>query len=73
MPSESINSAVSSPAYWLQRDYDGGAHEIGKESTMREYIDNLLQVIDEIYRVLKPNGTFFEPGRFVCRQSGGDG
>jgi len=32
---------------------------IGMESTYQKYIDNLLEIIKEIYRVLKPTGSFW--------------
>lgn len=57
--SESINCTVTSPAYWMLRDYHAGPGEIGRESTIRQYIDNLLQVFDEVYRVLMPHGTLW--------------
>ena len=41
------------------RDYNAGPGEIGQEPTLQEYIDNLMAVIDEIYRVLAPHGTFW--------------
>jgi site-specific DNA-methyltransferase (adenine-specific) len=59
LPDESVNCCLSSPPYWLKRDYGAGAQELGKEATIREYVDNLMAVIDEIHRVLKPHGTFF--------------
>ena len=37
--------------------YLGGG--IGLESTYKEYIDNLLAIIQEIHRVLKPTGSFW--------------
>jgi site-specific DNA-methyltransferase (adenine-specific) len=57
--SESINCCATSPPYWMKRDYGAGSQEIGKEPTIQEYIDNLLQVIDEVHRVLMPHGTFW--------------
>ena len=55
-PADFFNCCVTSPPYWLKRDYRGGPEEIGCEPTMREYVDNLMGVIDEIYRVLHPTG-----------------
>jgi DNA modification methylase len=52
VPDESVNCGITSPPYWQKRDYHAGPEEIGREPTMREYIDNLMGVIDEIYRVL---------------------
>lgn len=57
--SESINCCVTSPAYWMLRHYRSGPQEMGREPTIRQYLDKLLQVIDEIHRVLMPNGTFW--------------
>ena len=59
LSSESINCCVTSPPYWMLRDYHAGPGEIGREPTCRQYIENLMRVIDEIYRVLLPNGTFW--------------
>lgn len=33
--------------------------EIGLESTLKEYIDNLVEIFEEVKRVLKPSGTFW--------------
>jgi len=59
IPSESVNSCVTSPPFLLKRDYHAGPREMGREPTIQEYIDNLLQVIDEVHRVLTPHGTFW--------------
>lgn len=58
-PKESINCVMTSPPYWKLRDYQAGAGEIGKEPTLQGYIDNLMGVIGEIYRILMPHGTFW--------------
>ena len=59
IPAESINCCVTSPPYWQKRDYQAGPNELGREPTIREYLDNLLQVIDEIDRVLMPHGSLW--------------
>jgi DNA modification methylase len=59
IPAESINCCVTSPPYWQKRDYQAGPDELGREPTIREYLDNLLQVIDEIDRVLMPHGSLW--------------
>ncbi len=41
----------------MKREYLGGG--IGLESTYQEYINNLLNIIAEVYRVLKPTGSFW--------------
>lgn len=58
-PDDFFNCVVTSPPYWMKRDYQAGPEELGREPTMREYINNLMGVIDQIYRVLAPHGTFW--------------
>lgn len=41
----------------MKRQYLGGG--IGMEATYQEYINNLLIIINEVYRVLKPTGSFW--------------
>lgn len=57
LPSDCIDCVVTSPPYYMKRQYLGGG--IGLEPTYQEYIDNLLAIIQEIYRVLKPTGSFW--------------
>lgn len=57
LPDNCIDCVVTSPPYYMKRQYLGGG--IGLESTFQEYIDNLLAIIEEIYRVLKPTGSFW--------------
>lgn len=57
MPDDSIDCVVTSPPYYMKRQYLGGG--IGMETTYQEYIDNLLCITSEIYRVLKPTGSFW--------------
>ena len=57
LPPDCVDCVVTSPPYYMKRQYLGGG--IGLESTYHEYIDNLLAIIKEIYRVLKPTGSFW--------------
>jgi DNA modification methylase len=57
IPSESVDSVVTSPPYWGLRKYGSDENEIGNERTFREYIQHLLEVFDDIKRILKPEGT----------------
>ena len=57
MPNDCIDCVVTSPPYYMKRQYLGGG--IGLEKTYQEYIDNLLLITKEIYRVLKPTGSFW--------------
>ena len=58
LPQESVQMCVTSPPYYGLRDY-GTDGQIGVEQTPREYIDRLIEVFVEVYRVLKPDGTFW--------------
>lgn len=55
---KTINCCVTSPPYWGLRDY-GHAGQIGLESSLDAYINNLLEVFDDVYRVLKDDGTLW--------------
>lgn len=56
IPNQSIDCVVTSPPYWALRDY-GVKGQIGRESTIEEYLDKLILIFDEVKRVLKPKGT----------------
>ena len=43
---------MTSPPYWALRDY-GTKGQLGLEADFREYISKLLEVFDELKRVLK--------------------
>ena len=58
LPQESVQMCVTSPPYYGLRDY-GTDGQIGVEQTPREYIDRLIEVFVEVYRVLKPDGTLW--------------
>lgn len=58
LPHESVQMCVTSPPYYGLRDY-GEDGQIGVEQTPREYIDRLVEVFAEVYRVLKPDGTLW--------------
>jgi DNA modification methylase len=56
MQDKSIDCVISSPPYWQLRDY-GYDGQWGLESTFQEYLEHLWQMMDDIYRVLKDEGT----------------
>jgi len=58
LPEEVVDCVVTSPPYWKQRDY---VHpdQIGQESSYIDYINRLVDIFNEMKRVLKPTGTFF--------------
>lgn len=57
LPDGCIDCVVTSPPYYMKRQYLGGG--IGLEETYQEYIGNLLAIVREVYRVLKPTGSFW--------------
>jgi DNA modification methylase len=58
LPSDSIDCCVTSPPYYQLRDY-GVKGQIGREETPEKYAKRLRAVFREVYRVLKPEGTFW--------------
>lgn len=55
---ESVDMCVTSPPYYGLRDYDEDG-QIGVEQSPQAYIDRLVSVFDEVYRVLKKDGTLW--------------
>lgn len=58
MEDECVNCVITSPPYWGLRDY-GSEHQIGTEVNPSDYIDNLCNIFDECYRVLKKDGVLW--------------
>jgi DNA modification methylase len=58
LPSESVDTVITSPPYWMKRDY-GVKDQIGLEPDFHEYLNYLWAVFDEVYRILKPEGTLW--------------
>ena len=57
IPDASIACVMTSPPYWGKREYDSGG--IGQETTLDEYVRNLIAVFRQVRRVLKPTGSFW--------------
>lgn len=55
-PNESIDMCITSPPYWNLRNYESEL-QIGKEKTYEEYLQNLMNIFNEVKRVLKPDGS----------------
>jgi site-specific DNA-methyltransferase (adenine-specific) len=53
-----VQCVVTSPPYFGLRDY-GNAGQIGLEKTPDEYVSALCAVFDEVWRVLKKDGTLW--------------
>jgi DNA modification methylase len=56
-PEDCVDCCITSPPYWGQRAYAGGG--IGLELTFGQYIDDLLAIVSQVRRVLKPTGSFW--------------
>ena len=53
---KSIDCVITSPPYWQLRDY-GYDGQWGLEPTFQEYLEHLWEMMNEIHRVLKDEGT----------------
>jgi DNA modification methylase len=56
LPAESVHCCVTSPPYWGLRDY-GTAGQLGLERSPAEYLEKMVAVFEEVWRVLRPDGT----------------
>lgn len=56
LPDNSVQTVVTSPPYFGLRDY-GHEEQIGLEQTPQAFVKELCKVFDEIWRVLKEDGT----------------
>lgn len=56
IPTNSVDMCITSPPYWNLRDY-GVEGQLGSEATYNEYIDKLIKIYHEVYRVLKNTGS----------------
>lgn len=58
LPDGCVDCIVTSPPYYGLRDY-GVDGQIGLEETPEVFIDHLVTVFRELWRVLKPEGTLW--------------
>ncbi len=58
IPSESIQTVVTSPPYWALRDY-GIPGQIGLEPTPEAFVEKMVGVFWEVRRVLRKDGTLW--------------
>ena len=56
LPDNSVYCVVTSPPYWGLRDY-GVAGQIGLEPSLPEFLATMVEVFEEVRRVLRPDGT----------------
>jgi site-specific DNA-methyltransferase (cytosine-N4-specific) len=56
VPSESVQTVVTSPPYWSLRDYEADG-QIGMAEPLPVFIKSLVATFDEVHRVLSDDGT----------------
>ena len=56
MGDQSINCVVTSPPYWGLRDY-GIEGQLGLEDTPELYVEKVVEIFQEIWRVLRNDGS----------------
>ena len=54
----SVDCVITSPPYFWLRDYQVEG-QIGQEDTVESYVSAIVEVMEEVFRVLKPSGTLF--------------
>lgn len=58
LPNESVNCVITSPPYWGLRDYEVEG-QIGQEATPQEFVAKMVEVFNEVWRVLRDDGTLW--------------
>jgi site-specific DNA-methyltransferase (adenine-specific) len=60
IPDNSINTIITSPPYYSQRDYkNGDGKSVGNEKDIEDYINSLLLIFKECVRIIKEDGSVF--------------
>jgi|SRR6185295_12389678 len=58
LPAGCVQTCITSPPYWGLRDYDTEG-QIGQEDTPEEYVIELVEVFDGVWRALADDGTLW--------------
>ncbi len=56
LPDECVDTIVTSPPYYLQRDY-GSELQLGQEASPETYVQSLAELFTELHRITKPTGS----------------
>lgn len=56
VPDATVQTVVTSPPYWALRDY-GIDGQLGLEASPWQYLEDLVAIFREVWRVLAPDGT----------------
>jgi DNA modification methylase len=59
LENESVNVVITSPPYFQMKEYQLDFNQLGQESSVEEYINNLKKHFLEVFRVLKNDGSLF--------------
>lgn len=79
LPDQSVDLVMSSPPFlalrsYLPEDHEHKSKEIGSEATPADFLDTLLDVVEECRRVLTPHGSLvFELGDTYSGSGGAGG
>ncbi len=78
LPDRSVHSVITSPPYWRKRrylpvDHPDAGKEIGQEPSPGEFLATLLRVTDELWRVVRDDGTIWFNLGDTAAGSGGAG
>ena len=58
LPPDHIDTIITSPPYYRQRDY-GNGRQIGQEKTPQVYTESLSQVFEKLLPCVKPSGSLW--------------
>lgn len=58
LPDACVDTIVTSPPYWMQRDY-GSNDQIGQEISPAAYVERIGELFQELKRVVKPTGSMW--------------
>lgn len=59
LPPSFVRCCVTSPPYWGLRAYGDVLGQVGVEPNFDDYVNNLVEVFDEVRRVLRDDGTLW--------------
>ena len=58
LPDASVDCIITSPPYWALRDY-GHADQLGAESSVDGWVNAIVELCDQLARVLTPTGSLW--------------
>lgn len=58
LPNSTFQTCVTSPPYWSLRNYDIDG-QIGLEPSLTEYIESLVEIFEQVRRVVRDDGTLW--------------